>query len=499
MKTKKYSKLISLILTIGLILSCVSSLGLVCSAADFSASEIENEIPTKYDVLAGADTYDEKTIEQVFRTRSQTVHDGTYYLNNDNSGKYLRYSSSLSARSGLISSLGNSIRWEITYNGSYYYIQPVSDSTKYFAVSTSSGSNAVELVTVTSSTVPTQCKWSISIATGGGCLVKNAYNSKYLKLSGSSVSATSTTGTSGTATYASCVWRVAGTDYYGNTSSHTKRELMSGFSITCNNVDVGETLNQKVTKNPTNALWANKYDFTYTTSNTSRVSINGYTLTALSRGSASITATHKVTGLTKTFSVSIFPGTFDVYIFASGISLDNMMSGSMAGHGWIEIISNSAHEYTIGHYELAAGEAVTIGRWGSQIDQSTDGSFVGLWYNREIYEMNINDKYGSKTYSYVTASKAQIDQITSLILSSYNGYHLTSNNCVKFAISAWNLCADSNNRISTSIIMPDGLVNAIEDLDVHFSGTSTSIPATITCGFYNGSTYIEHSLPNSLN
>ena len=356
MKTKKYSKLISLILTIGLILSCVSSLGLVCSAADFSASEIENEIPTKYDVLAGADTYDEKTIEQVFRTRSQTVHDGTYYLNNDNSGKYLRYSSSLSAQSGLISSLGNSIRWEITYNGSYYYIQPVSDSTKYLAVSTSSGSNAVELVTVTSSTVPTQCKWSISIATGGGCLVKNAYNSKYLKLSGSSVSATSTTGTSGTATYASCVWRVAGTDYYGNTSSHTKRELMSGFSITCNNVDVGETLNQKVTKNPTNALWANKYDFTYTTSNTSRVSINGYTLTALSRGSASITATHKVTGLTKTFSVSIFPGTFDVYIFASGISLDNMMSGSMAGHGWIEIISNSAHEYTIGHYELAAGK-----------------------------------------------------------------------------------------------------------------------------------------------
>lgn len=106
--------------------------------------------------------------------------------------------------------------------------------------------------------------------------------------------------------------------------------------------------------------------------------------------------------------------------------------------------------------------------------------------------MNINDKYGSKTYSYVTASKAQIDQITSLILSSYNGYHLTSNNCVKFAISAWNLCADSNNRISTSIIMPDGLINAIEDLDVHFSGTSTSIPATITCGFYNGSTYIEH-------
>ena len=72
-----------------------------------------------------------------------------------------------------------------------------------------------------------------------------------------------------------------------------------------------------------------------------------------------------------------------MYVFASGISLDNMMSGSMAGHGWIEIISDSAHEYTIGHYELAAGETATIGRWGSQIDPLVDGSFVGLWYNRE--------------------------------------------------------------------------------------------------------------------
>jgi len=77
MKMKKHSKLISLILTIGMILSCVSSLGLICSATDFSTSETENEIPTKYDVLAGADTYDEKTIEQVFvldLKRLMTVH-----------------------------------------------------------------------------------------------------------------------------------------------------------------------------------------------------------------------------------------------------------------------------------------------------------------------------------------------------------------------------------------------------------------------------------------
>lgn len=486
------------LLVFAMLFSCVSIFGLDCYAVDMPNSKAENKMPTKYDILAGADTYDETTIEQVFRARSQTVNDGTYYLNNKNSGKYLRYSSSLSTQSGLIASLGDSIRWEITYNGGYYYIQPLSDSTKYLAVSTSSGSNVVELITVTSATVPTQCQWSITIAIGGGCLIQNAYNSKYLKFSDTSVYATSTTGDIGTEEYASCAWRVAGTDYYGNTSSHDNRELTSDFSITCDNVDVGKTIEQKIVKSPSNALWVRQDDFTYTTSNTSKVSINGCTLTALSKGSASITATHKVTGLTKTFYVSIFSGTFDVYIFSSDISLDisfdNSVSKRLIGHAWIQIISNSAHEYTIGHYKLASSEAITIGRWGSQIDTSTDGDFVGLWYNREIYEMNVNNKYINKTYSYVTASKFQIDKITSLILSSYNGYNLTSNNCVNFAIDAWNLCADSNNKINTSIYTPNGLTNAIEDLDVHFSGTFISNPAKITCGFYNGSKYIEHSL-----
>ena len=113
--------------------------------------------------------------------------------------------------------------------------------------------------------------------------------------------------------------------------------------------------------------------------------------------------------------------------------------------------------------------------------------------------MIINNKYLNKTYSYVTANKTQIDQISSLILSSYNGYNLISNNCVKFAVSAWNLVAGANNMINTSIFLPSSLVNAIENLDLHFSSTMTTIPSTITCGFYNGSTYIEHSLPNSLN
>ena len=258
MKSKRVSKLISILLTIGIIISCTSSWGVICYATDYSSTETTSASPTKFDILAAAETYDERTIEHILCSKVQIVDDGEYYLNNSNSGKYLKNGGSLSCQSGLISSLGNSIRWEITYNGSYYYVQPMSYSTKYLAVSTISGSDEVKLVTIENSNIPSQCEWSISIATGGGCLLKNAYNSKYLKLSGSSIVATDATGTSGTAEYASCVWRVAGTDYYGNTSSHTMRELMSGFSVSCNNVDVGETINQIIIKNPSNALWANK-------------------------------------------------------------------------------------------------------------------------------------------------------------------------------------------------------------------------------------------------
>ena len=268
--------------------------------------------------------------------------------------------------------------------------------------------------------------------------------------------------------------------------------------MSCSNADTGEIIDQKITKFPSNALWADISDFSYTSDNSARVWASGYTLTAYAQGSATITAKHNVTGLTTTFNTTIYPGTFDVYIFSSGISLDNFLANSMTGHSWIQLISNSAHEYNIGHYTLDAGESVTIGRWGSQIDSSIDGDFVGLWYNREVYEISIHNKYISRTYSYVTASKAQIDQISSLILSSYNGYHLTSNNCVKFATTAWNLCADSDNQIQTSIITPNGLIEAINNLDLHFSGTSTNIPASIECGFFNGLDYIKHSVTNTL-
>lgn len=422
-------------------------------------------------------------------TSTQRIQNGTYYLNNISYGKYLHKASSgsINAASGLISTLGNTIRWKITHVGNNYYtIQSTDDLTKYLCAKSSTS-----VVLSTMAAIDNTYLWSISTATGGGTLIRNAETQSYIKQTGTyAVSATLSLGTAGTSTYRKCVWRLASTDFYGNTASHAKRELKSGFSISCSAVDAGETIEQIITPYPTNAIWSNVDDFTYTTANASMLSVNGSTITSISAGNTSVTATHKVTGLSSSFSVAILPGTFDVYIYASGLSFENMAAGSMAGHGWIEITSHSAHEYTIGHYRMCAGETITIGKWGTTIDEQQD-DFLGLWYNREVYEYNINGKYSSYVCAYETVDKSVIDQISTLINSSYSGYNLLSNNCVHFATRVWNLCVNSERKIDAEIYLPSDLVDAIEAFDNYYPGSTYIAPATIIFGYYDGAEYNE--------
>lgn len=485
MKTTKNSivKKICFMLAVCLTVLSSSMLGFVCAAASAEPDSTLESV-SKDDILAASECYDDATVANFLRARSQFVDDGTYYLNNKYYGKYIKYGGTLSTQSGTISALGDTIRWSITYTGSAYLIRPLYDTTKYLAVT---GNSTVEMISVSSSSIPTTCQWQITVAPGGGCLIKSVNNSQYLTLSGSSLVTTSSTGSNGNS-----VWRVASINYYGNTSSSTKRELNSSFGISGENVDKGETITPVITKSPSNALWADAADFTYTTSYGSKISISDDIITAIATGYVSITATHKVTGLSKSFSLTIFAGTFDVYIYASGVSPDNAAAGSDTGHGWIKVTSNSSHEYTVGHYQLPAGETVAIGRWGSQIDEDVDGDFMGIWYNREIYEYHVNGKYGSYVYSYQTVSKTTLDQVSALITSTYSGYEFMLNNCVQFAVSAWNLCSTSSNRLSTLIVSPNGLASAIENLSLHHSGSSHGTPVAIVCGFYNGSSYVEH-------
>lgn len=239
---------------------------------------------------------------------SQTVANGTYYLNGKEGGGYLRYSSGeASAKSGLISSLGNSIRWEIQAVDGGYVLRSKSDTTKYLAVPSTSNSTLVTIETVSESTLPTRCIWTISNAVGGGCLIKNAYNGKYLYSYGTTLNTSSTLGTSGTSQYYSRVWRIISTSSYGDSSAYTFRELSGVFSFDSLRIDVGETKSPVVHTALSNVAWASISDFEYTYSATEHFRFNSATqIIGVSRGPAVyVTAKHKVTNRTTSFQVTI--------------------------------------------------------------------------------------------------------------------------------------------------------------------------------------------------
>ncbi|MCD7943965.1 MAG: hypothetical protein LUH43_03630 [Clostridia bacterium] len=236
---------------------------------------------------------------------------GTYYLNNWNTGKYLRYASSSGAygSSGLIANLKTSIQWTISTVSGGYKISPVDDSTSYLAVSES---GSVEIV---SGSFTGRCLWSFDNSDVGGLIVQNVYTGQYLYSSGTKLYVKASLGTSGTSTYLSCVWRTISTSNLSTSSSTTTyHELESSATFNDVKVDVDSTVSPRIKSSRSNVAWKNAYDFTYTcSSGTSRcVSIASLTgkVTGKKIGYAVYTATHKVTGQKYTMYVYV-----DTYMY----------------------------------------------------------------------------------------------------------------------------------------------------------------------------------------
>lgn len=237
------------------------------------------------------------------------IADGTYYLNNKFFGKYIRNSPTEGAitKSGLLSTWGTSIQWQINAVDGGYIIRPSTDSSLYLAGSSDLTSTDVSLETISGTTIPNRCIWEITAADGGGCIFKNKYSNRYLHAGGGYLYALVELGEEGSEDYLKKVWRVASTSYYGNSSSNTKRELTSGFSISNLTIDIAQSKAPTINKSPSNALWASASDFEYTLTNTSLATVNQATgkFTGASDGTTVVNVTHKVTGRTTSFTVKV--------------------------------------------------------------------------------------------------------------------------------------------------------------------------------------------------
>ena len=427
----------------------------------------------------------------VFRSALET---GDYYFNNAYTGKFLHRSgnTSINGQSGLLSSLGeSSIKWHVTNLGDGYCTIQRADMPNAFLAADSTSSSTVKIKQNNSETISDIYKWEIRIATGGGCLIKSKYTGKYLYSAESSSSSSSVyiygLYSSGSTSYDKQRWRVVEASQYIELNSNTVFENMS--------LDLNDVKSPNIDKKPSNASWATISDFYYQTSS-SKVEINNTSIVGKETGSASITAVHKVTGRSYNFNVTVYKGNIEIAIFSSKFGVENVASGSIAGHGWIRIYNNTCQSIEIGAYTLDTWETMTIGRWKSQINDD-DGDFEGLWYNREFYERKVNLKYQENIYFNVEVSKSKISDINTYINNTYNGYSLHGNNCVDFAVGFWNTIAPSQYNISLIGIAgfntPSELADYIEDNFNYLTNSNLNGYYIGDCGFYNGSIYIEHN------
>lgn len=234
------------------------------------------------------------------------LSDNTYYLNNSFTGKYLWNNSSYPhSTSGLISNLGNSIRWQIINTNDGYYIRSAQNTSKYLGVSSNLAS--VQIYTVSGTAIPDECVWTIGNGRSGGCLISYTNTSSvplYLKASeNGSVLLTSSLGATGSESYKACTWRVADIEYLGT----DKRELSSQSYFNDCSITLPNSQFFSLKKYYSNEIWTSNSDFTFAKSGTGGITIDGSYINAYREGNVAVTAIHKVTGRVLTFDVTVNP------------------------------------------------------------------------------------------------------------------------------------------------------------------------------------------------
>ena len=225
---------------------------------------------------------------------------GVYYINNKFSGKYLCSSSNVPAlQSGLISVLGDDIRWKlIVIDTNKYIIVPKSNNSKCLCAV----GNNVSLVS-RGTGYTENMKWTIDFHVGG-LKIRNCGNLKFLTISMSGNTALLGLSSNNDLDDDSC-WRIIDVNSYGNNDSFIYRELEA---ITCvENIElmVGESANIELNMFPSNAFWCSKSNFEI--NHTGSIEYSNGIILAKSTGTDTLTIKHKVTGIEKYINVVVRP------------------------------------------------------------------------------------------------------------------------------------------------------------------------------------------------
>lgn len=239
----------------------------------------------------------------------------TAYFNNKASGEYIKNENSIASTSnGLLSVLGTSIKWIISYNigedYDYYTIRSASEPSLYLTASRAMSSGRLFLKTIDEIEYETMYQWDIRAVSGGGVIIQSYRNDKCLTFTGHTLVSRDLPANSEDS-YSSFVWRQLDVTYYGDTSSYEKRKLTSGYTINTCYLFHGEIAAPKLRDANVGALMIDPFDFSYSGYDTSKFSYNEvkgeFTALTTSFYSTTVTATHKPTGRTATFTLVANP------------------------------------------------------------------------------------------------------------------------------------------------------------------------------------------------
>lgn len=321
----------------------------------------------------------------------QLVSEGTYYINNLETGKYLKYTSSNAVgASGLLSTLGNSIQWELCSleNGTYAF-RAASNPTLYLGVPKYFDSNGdIVIETVSGSDVPENCLWWIDMAENTGCLIQSRYNHEYLYSQGTLIQTWTNHGDPDTAEYDQYVWRIVNTLSYGNTASYTYREL-SGFNVADCYLQPGASATLCITLTPENAVWANITDFTITGYNINHLAYNRLlgrftASSATTTYTATVSAIHKATGYSTTFTIAVMKRAVLIGVPDVGhehyYALNNIKP---------KIENNGYNNVDLIH------RAVTIDEMDSFLDNNANGILIFRGHGEIAHDPNTNEQIGT--------------------------------------------------------------------------------------------------------
>ena len=232
-------------------------------------------------------------VDSVYIIMDTSSIGGDYYVNNVSSGQFLRKNGTTALTTSLYANTPD-IQWQFEYIGEDNYYIRSSSATNY--VLYGSGST-VKLSSLPSSNPSNYYVWNVTIASGGGMIIKNVGNGYVLRYNGTALSLVSPVD-SNSSTYEQTVWGIVAKDKYINL---TDFEMSDNWLL---------PNSYKYFYVRSDATWSSNSCFTWSivsngtvTKHIFTVQPNGRIYASQYGGTATLTLTHKMTGLSKSFTI----------------------------------------------------------------------------------------------------------------------------------------------------------------------------------------------------